>query len=532
MNEFELLQLIKKIESKFENRIAELENEINELKKELNGSQNVVVKDNNQLLNYYLNRYSSEAELIKQNRLAGIISEMEEVDIDYNNIKTQLFNLEQRSVDYDQNLEIEAELKQQLEQAYISIEDYNFDFDRKCNDLYKEAEYLDEIYNDKVNRYINIVDGFIDGDYTINEINEKIDALVYYFTEEGYRRASVLVDLVTSIEKYTSIHNKQLKDADNLIQSINKRLNELDLTNPEIMILETKGMLEDIELEIERKKQVYNSLVSLIDSLIEKHVKQINDTMEYMELIENDKQAISVKLEELLDQLLHNLKTSDTDANRKNNLILHLQEIDDRINVLEEYVVRKNVLENEYNELESILNKATDNQRLMQLHVDKAYQIIKSNPEFRYYFDNYISSNTKIKELEANIEKNKKENLELREVRKTLVLDPYAKQKLEEIDGKIALNDRDISFALKEITYIRDDLKLKGSQNSKLYKVIKDKEVAESTIPVIEEKINSLREELISKYEQLKTYEEYVLEHDNLVKEAEELNEKLQNNNY
>ena len=242
MNDFELLQLIKKIESKFENKITELENEIIELKKVLNGSQSEVVKDNNQLLNYYINRYSSEAELIKQNRLAGIISEIEEVDIDYNNIKTQLFNLEQKSADYDQNLEIEAELKQQLEQVYISIEDYNFDFDRKCADLYKEAEYLDEIYNDKVNRYMNIVDGFIEGDYTINETNEKIDALTHYFKEEGYRRASVLVDLVTSIEKYTNIHTKQLKDADNLIQSINKRLSDLDLTNPEIMILETKGM--------------------------------------------------------------------------------------------------------------------------------------------------------------------------------------------------------------------------------------------------------------------------------------------------
>ena len=532
MNDFELLQLIKKIESKFENRIAELENEIQELKNKLNGSENVVVKENNQLLNYYLNRYSSEAELIKENRLSGIISEMEEVNVDYNNIKTQLYNLEQKNLEYDKNLEIEAELNRQLEQTYISIEDYNFDFDRKCTDLYKEAEYLDEIYNDKVNRYMNIVDGFIDGDYTINEINEKIDSLVYYFMEEGYRRASVLVDLVTSIEKYTTINKKQLKDADNLIQSINKKLNELDLENPEIMIQETKSMLEDIELEIERKNQVYNSLVSLIDSLIEKHLKQIKDTMEYMELIENDKQAISVKLESLLEELIHNLKTSDTDANRKNNLILHLQELDDRINELEEYVVRKNVLENEYKELELILNQASNNQRLMQLHVDKAYQIIKSNPEFRYYFDNYVSSNTKIKELETNIEKNKKENLELREVRKTLVLDPYAKQKLEEIDNKIALNDRDISFALKEITFIRDDLKTKGSQNSKLYKVIKDKEIAESTIPVIEEKINQLREELTRKYEELITYEEYVAEYNNLVKEAEELNEKLQNNNY
>lgn len=131
-----------------------------------------------------------------------------------------------------------------------------------------------------------------------------------------------------------------------------------------------------------------------------------------------------------------------------------------------------------------------------------------------------------------NIQKLKAENLELRETRKTLVLDPYAKQKLEEIDSKIALNDRDITFALKEITYIRDDLKLKGSENSKLYKVIKDKEIAEDNLPIIEEKKNLLRDDLARKYEELKAYEEYVEEHNKLIKEAEELNEKLQNNNY
>ena len=532
MNDFELRQLIRKIEEKFEKRIEALENEIALLKETKEVSTPIVEKQNNQLLNYYLNRYTSEAEIIKKLRLEGIIQELNEVNIDYENIKNQLQNLEQLSLDYEKNVETAEELKRQLDDVYLSIEDYNFDYDRKSSDLYKEAEYLDEIFNDKVNRYINIVGGYLDGDYTINELNEKIDQLVYYFKEEGYRRAQVLVDLVINIERCTAIKKKQLKDADTLIQNINSRLSELNLENPDIMIQETKSMLEDVELEIERKNQVYNSLVDLIDTLISKHLKQIKDTMEYMELIDNDKQAISEKLEALIDELLQNLKTSDTDANRKNNLILHLQELDDKINELEEYVVRKNVLENEYNQLEEVLKTVTNNQRLMQSHVDKAYQIIRSNPQFRYYYDNYISSNTKIKELNKSIDELKQENQILREQRKTLVLDPYAKQKLDEIDTKIALNDRNISLSLKEITFIRDDLKAKGTENEKLYKVIKDKEIAEDTLPVIEEKKNILIEDLTRKYEELKDFEVHVEEYNRLVKEAEELNEKLQNNNY
>lgn len=310
MNEFELLQLIKKIEQKFENKIAELEKEIATLKQGNNVVVETPVKENSQLLNYYLNRYSTEAESIKNLRLEGIIKEIEDINIDYDNIKAQLFNLEQRSLEYDQNLEIEEDLKNQLSQTYASIEEYNFDNERKCRDLYKEVEYLDEIYSDKINRYINIVGGFMDGDYTINETNEKLATLISYFYEEGYRRASVEVDLILSIDKYTSIHNKQLKDAEKLIQSLNQRLNNLNLQNPDILILETKGMLEDVELEIERKNQVYNSLLNLIDNLTNKHLKQIKDTMEYLELIDSDKQAISEKLEALLSELLENLKSS------------------------------------------------------------------------------------------------------------------------------------------------------------------------------------------------------------------------------
>ena len=46
-------------------------------------------------------------------------------------------------------------------------------------------------------------------------------------------------------------------------------------------------------------------------------------------------------------------------------------------------------------------------------------------------------------------------NDELREQRKSLVLDPYAKTKLDEIDEKIGVNDRKINHSLQEIHFLR-----------------------------------------------------------------------------
>ena len=119
MNDFELRQLIRKIEEKFEKRIEALENEIALLKETKEVSTPIVEKQNNQLLNYYLNRYTSEAEIIKKLRLEGIIQELNEVNIDYENIKNQLQNLEQLSLDYEKNVETAEELKRQLDDVYL-----------------------------------------------------------------------------------------------------------------------------------------------------------------------------------------------------------------------------------------------------------------------------------------------------------------------------------------------------------------------------------------------------------------------------
>ena len=62
--------------------------------------------------------------------------------------------------------------------------------------------------------------------------------------------------------------------------------------------------------------------------------------------------------------------------------------------------------------------------------------------------------------------------------------------------------------------------------------VIKDKEIAESKLPEIESKKDLLIQELTRRYEELQSYNEKIDEYNRLVKEAEEINERIQNNNY
>ena len=533
MNDFEIKRLISQLQSKYDAKISELEREIAELKKQLTKENVVEINDSdNALLNYYLNKYENEAEEIKRLRLEGIVKEISDLNDDLTNLQTQLENIKIRKDNYAVNLELSGNLQYERERTYLKIEDYNFNYERKCNDLYKDAELLDDIYNEKVNKYINIVGSFLDGDLTLNELNEKISNLVYYFYDDGYKKASVLIDLVNNIEKLTNENKKNLSDATATIQDINEQLNNLDLEDPSSALEELVNMIEDLEQERIRKNQVQASLTELVDSLINKHLNQIKDQMNYLNLIETNKQEASSKLEELVDSLLQNLKTSDTDANRKNNLLLKLQELEEQITNLEEDVVRKTVLENEYKEYEEALKLVSQNQQALKTYIEKAYTIIKSNPSYRNYFDYYVSSNTKIKELTKVIETIKTDNEALREQRKSLVLDPYAKSKLDEIDEKIGVNDRKITHSLQEIHFLREDLKARGDANERLYKVIKDKEKAESSLPEIENKKDELIQELTRRYEELQSYNEKVDEYNQLVREAEDINERIQNNNY
>ena len=102
----------------------------------------------------------------------------------------------------------------------------------------------------------------------------------------------------------------------------------------------------------------------------------------------------------------------------------------------------------------------------------------------------------------------------------------------QEIDEKIGVNERNITHSLQEIHFLREDLKARGTANERLYKVIKDKEIAESKLPEIESKKDLLIQELTRRYEELQSYNEKIDEYNRLVKEAEEINERIQNNNY
>ena len=338
-----------------------------------------------------------------------------------------------------------------------------------------------------------------------------------------------MVNNTENLQNNYVIKNKELN---NRITEINNSLEQSKVEDPNLYIDEVKKMLDDINQELVRKNQVYNSLVDLIDSLILNHLENIKDTYRYHKLVDTSKQDISSILENQISSLLTKLLNSDTDANRKNNLLLRLSELEQEISDLEVYVSRKTELELEYKEYEKALEVVTENANKMRQYIEKSYQLIKSNQQYHYFFDEYISANTKIKELNSIIDLLKQENSVLREKRKTLVLDPYAKTKLNELDENIDLNETKISRSLQEIALIKDSIARRGLENEKLFKVIKDKEITENKLKEINNKKDELVHELTRRYEELQEYYEKEHIYRRLIEEANDINEKIKNNNY
>lgn len=522
MNDYEIRQLIFALEKKYDQQIEALKAEIESLKEK---KQQPVA-----LIDYYLEKYNKVAKEIKEQRIAPIKKEIVELQQDYDNLQAQTENFQIMTEKYSDNQSMIIMCKEELERVYLKLENYNFEYDRKCNDLYKEIEVLDEQYNERVLKYVGVMDSYNNGEIFASELQLKISQLLRYFKEDGYYNASKTIDYIFDLTKLNNEHQKNMTECNDKIVSLQEEIASLEMDDPNSSLQDLLTMTEDIKNELDRKIKVEASLDELLTNLIQNHQEKIKDVIEHKQLIEASKAEIAMEIDPLVVELLTALETTDTPANVKNNLLLKLSNLNNQLGELEDSVVRRSILEKEYEALQQVLDQVNENLKAMEAYVEKSYQIIRSNQSYRYYFDEYVACNAKMKELTKIINNAKAENEVLKNERKKLIIDPYAKNRIMEIDEKISNNDLKITTSLHDINFIRDDLKESSQINERLFKVIHDKEIAEEKLPIIVRKKEELIKELTMRYEELKSYDHKVEEYNQLIEEAEIINEKLKGN--
>ncbi len=530
MNENEILQLMKEMQASFEKRLTILENKIQELENNNRSSENKQPKESS-LVQYYLNKYQEKASEVRKNRIKDIESEIESLKEDQINLVEKLSIIEQDSISFNEKKNSFGEYERMIEQNQLFIENANFEYERKCSELYKEVEVYDERYNEILRLYHNTMKAFYNGDIYPNELTIKINRIIRYFNNEGYQNACELIDIVNHLDKINNNYKKDIKGYQEKIQNVQNLIQQISSEDPTLELEEIRSMVDDVNQEIARKERVYQSLTELLDNLIDEQMHTIKDVISHQELIDMSKTEIASLSEDLVYNLITKLKKADTPDNIKNSLMLRLSQITDRLAELEDVVARCNQQEKAYENGQAALETVNKNIATFEEFITKLYQVIKSNQDYRFFYDEYVAGITKMKELNNIINDLKQKNEKLREKRKNLIIDPYAKQKVLEIDENIALNEDQITQSLREINYINDSLKERSKSNEKLFKMISDKEKVESQLPLIKNKKERLVEELALQYEELQKSDLILEEYQQLLAESDEINAKLQEYN-
>lgn len=525
MTENELLQII-----------ATMAEEIENLKKRLSALEQTSsnpsdVLDDNSLILYYLNKYKTAASEIRKNRLENIETEIESLKEDQINLVEKLSIVEQDSISFNEKKNSFAEYEKTIAKNQLAIENCNFEYDRSCGELYKEVEIYDERYNDILRLYNNTLKSYYNGDIYPNELTVKINRIIRYFNSEGYQNSCDLIDIVNKLDVINNNYRQNIKKYQDEITEIKNVIAQISSEDPTLELKEIKSMVEDVNQELSRKEKVYNSLVTLIDDLIKNQENKIKDVISHNLLIEMSKTEIASSAENLLEKLLEELKNADTKENIKNSLILRLSQIAERLLELENLVAKHHQQEKLYEENQTNLETVNKNIITFEDFIQKVYQIIKSNQDYRFFYDEYVAGITKSKELNNNISTLKHEIEILKDKRKSLIIDPYAKQKVLEIDERISENEEQITIKLREINCINDNLKERSLNNERIFKMISDKEKIEIQLPLIKKKKEYLVEEIAKQFQELKKSDHVLEEYQKLLDESDRINAKLQEYN-
>lgn len=527
MNENEILELLMEMKEAFEKEINELKERIKALEQE----KTVQVSDNNSLIDYYLNKYSEKALEVRKTRTKGIESEIESLKEDQINLVERLSIVEQDAISFNEKKNSFSEYENTIEQNKLAIENCNFEYERVCNQLYKEVEVYDERYNDILKLYKTTMRSFFNGEIYPNELTIKINRVIRYFTNDGYQNACDLIEIVNHLNKINNNYKKDIKTYQDKIRETKELINQISAEDPTLELKEVKAMVDDVNQELARKEKIYNSLTSLLDETIENQTNTLKDVINHNVLIDMNKTEIANIAEELVINLIDKLKSADTPDNIKNSLMLRLSEINERLSELEVAVAKHQQQERSYEENQKALEVVEKNIKEFEDFITKLYQVIKSDQNYRFFYDEYVAGITKMKELNDLITNLKNTNESLRKKRKTLITDPYGKQAVLDIDDEIASNEEQITQNLMEINYINDSLKERSLNNEKLYRLISNKEKIETQLPSIKNKKERLVEEIANQYRELQKSDQILEEYQQLLDESDEINAKLREYN-
>lgn len=525
MNE-ESLNFQKKIDELTEENIN-LKHLVEDLKKELDLQGNTYNPNEPVTIqNYYLKKYLSLHTSIYKKRLNKLEEQKTKLQNEYDMITKEEEGMDLIASKNQKFLERIHEIDEQISSLYYELEKKKFAF----NDEIKKITQDEQKLMNKIVTFVNTLEEYL---YR-NNISETLDYINYILksvvNELSPKTISINTKKQEIINLYDAINNDEQKIKID-IKNLDKEKEDLQKSVQTISLETIDNLLDSLAVELTKVNNSKEELYQLFTMLKEENIHKIQDEIKHLQVLEYEKKAIAEKMDEMMKSLETDLLNVDTVSNIQLNITMEMSKLSSELCELEP---KKQAYEEklaEFHQLESLLEKVTNNIHQLEDYLALYNRAITSSSKYFDIITKFEGLHTNVNLLTQEIENAKIHLEELKEARRVKSFDPYAKATIQKLTEEIKSDEMRIQKYQLELETIQKEINNIASEqkNLKIINVLKDKKIIESKLPFLYEQLKELKTIVLLKHDEVDNLEVHIKRYDDILLKIEELKRELNN---
>ena len=509
----------------------ELIKEINKLQAENTAlKENILINSSIEstpktLEDYYSRKYLETFKRVRKARLEQVKNEIKEltnkkVNVDYEIDHAQEL-IKENNIIQTKVLELQAKFdknKKTIENQASKI------YEKKANLLKKQENLKDNTlkYYDVIYKTLNPIG---DNVTILQNIDFVYNMFLTTLYDENIKCRELNLDIMNDELNYENL-------IDTLRSENEKLLVELDTETKKLRNIDVEDLEESrdsLVQEIAIKNRLLNELDETYIELKDKDIKSIIDKISYLKVIGKSQPDIAVEASIYLKKLEDNLKSTDTIKHTRAIKELELKNLIEEKNNLEKTVSKYRNLKQDLDYMQERYNKASKNLDILVDYIDNVTLAVSEN---LFYYDTVKQYEDMKKDLADKKALHAEKDQQYQKLldKKLEMKDPTI-QELQPILDELKDLQTEKNELSSEITRITDQKnKLETSPAAlKILCVVKEKELAESSLATLFDKLRKLSGAIEKTHQKLDSFKKSLADYDELLSRIEVLKDEINN---
>ena len=528
MNDNNMIDKLQRTIASLEEENAVLKDKIVELERQLELVGFTVSEDEPVTINnYYLKKYLEIHETVYRNRLHNLEEKKQSLKKEYDSITEQEEGFESINNKNELSLNRINEIDAIISDSYYQLEKNQYEFEKEVMNVTKKETIVYRQTMECLGEILHAFHNLDTNEEILDVVDQVTNALMNNLYPENVSLSNQKYDLVQKMNQLNEYEQSIKVEAKSLSAEKKSLQNAIQTVSLETV----EAMLDNIALEITKVNKSEEELKELFASIKEQNLRQIQDEIRHLKVLEYTSKDIAHSMDDLMTELEQRLMSIDTVTNRQLSKSMELSRLLATKTELEESKKAYDQVLNEYQHLESVYKKITSNITQMEDFISTTNKAIQAKPEYIDFVNRYDGAKSTVLIIQNEILNTEDKIKELKETRRLKALDPYSKAVIQNLTEEIEDTEKLVERYRNDLrnAEIEVNRMATSERNLKLISVLRDKQLIETKLPSLYNKQRELSNAVSEKYQELQKYEDLLREYDELLMEIEAIEREINN---